>query len=107
VDARSRSRWQRLVAEDVELGDPAFDRAFVVRGDPSSLANLLDESARRALLGLHEFEASIRIDQRSIDLELERVVGTRLELTRILDSLSTAAGALLQITPRPTSGPYR
>ena len=40
-----------LGAEDIELGDPAFDRAFVVQSaDPARTKRLLDDAALRAAL---------------------------------------------------------
>jgi len=38
--------------QDIELGDPVFDEAFIVAGDPSSLAGWLTESRRLAILRL-------------------------------------------------------
>jgi hypothetical protein len=55
--------WKRLFrGQDIEVGDPAFDAAFVIKGGPEQAVRaILGPSARRAVLGLLSAGAAIEL----------------------------------------------
>lgn len=69
------------VGQDIQIGDPTFDRAFVIKGwDPERIRELLDPTTRAALLALADV-GHPEVDDRGIyvegiDLTPARLVGS-------------------------------
>ena len=94
-------------AQDVPVGDPAFDAAFVVKGDePVRVAALLREDLRRYLLrlhadraGIHLYDAGGHLEQRGSVAD-ERWVEWALRAVATVGRLSNEARASV-----PVAGP--
>ena len=76
--------------QDIEIGDPVFDEAFVVAGDPSSLAGWLTESRRLAILRLAQGFPAVRIDRSTVSWDRRDAITDGDELVRTLRRLVSA-----------------
>lgn len=67
------------VGQDIQIGDPAFDRAFVIKGwDPERIREMLDTDTRAALLALAEV-GHPEVDDRGLYVEGIALTPERLE----------------------------
>jgi hypothetical protein len=95
--------------QDVVVGDPAFDAAFVVKGEPEPFVRAaLTPSARMHLLELTHAGCSITLKKGTLVVwTKERII----ERERIDELMKTAYAAALALCPEPTPGgpqaPYR
>jgi hypothetical protein len=76
--------------QDIEIGDPVFDEAFVVAGDPSSVAGWLTESRRLAVLRLAQGFPSVKIDRSTVSWDRRDAIADGDELVRTLRRLVSA-----------------
>ncbi|MFA9564262.1 MAG: hypothetical protein ACERLM_06110 [Acidimicrobiales bacterium] len=76
--------------QDIEIGDPVFDEAFIVAGDPSSLAGWLTESRRLAILRLAQGFPTVRIDRSTVSWDRRDAITDGDELVRTLRRLASA-----------------
>ena len=88
-----------LGVEDVQIGDPLFDEAFAVAGDPASVVAWLTESRRLAILRLAEAFPNIRIDRSTVTWERRDAITDADELMRTLKRLVSAAHLLAGSAP--------
>lgn len=80
------------VGQDIQVGDPTFDDAFVIKGyDPAAIRALLGPEARRHLLALAA-RGPIAIDDRT--LILQGLPTDPTELGAVLDEAAAAADEL-------------
>jgi HEAT repeat protein len=85
-------------AGDIEVGDPLFDDTFFVDGNPLQVLALLDQTARRLLLGL-EAEGHVSVQSNELSLRVfDRALDLRRALPRLLESCLETAGHLSQPT---------
>lgn len=55
------------VGQDIQIGDPAFDRSFVIKGyDPNAVRRILSEPVRRVLSELADEGSHLDLDDRRI-----------------------------------------
>ncbi len=74
-----------LGAQDVTTGDPAFDAAFVVKGnDPARVSAWLDEPRRRAILRILGEDSDIDIREGCLHFQRGQVVDNAEVLERAL-----------------------
>jgi hypothetical protein len=85
--------------QDVEIGDPAFDEAFVVAGDPSAVAGWLTESRRLAILRLAQGFPGMTIDRFTVSWERRDAITDGDELLRTLRRLVSATHLLAGCAP--------
>ena len=99
------SAWRRLRGwQEIEVGDPAFDRAVWVEGPPLLVRAILDADTRQALLALFEvglarprlapFYATGRLEQGVLWIELPETRAPKPDPAVLWDyTLSSGAGA--------------
>ena len=95
---------------DIDVGDPAFDAAFVVQTrDKSHAARLLLPELRQHLLAMASRAPLVRLEDDHIMVELPPNVTDPASLGYALDDVATAAHLLLRAVrgPAPQVGPYR
>ncbi len=85
--------------QDVEIGDPAFDEAFVVAGDPSAVGGWLTESRQLAILRLAQQFPGTRIDRSTVSWERRDAITDGDELLRTLRRLVSATHLLAGSAP--------
>ena len=100
-----RSRIERFRKRDIQLGDPAFDAAFVVMGDPEDeVKAALGEAPRQCLLGLAQAVDGFVLSPTEIEIAVDRALSDRDELGTLVDTLRDVARAL---APSKAAGAYR
>ncbi len=107
----ARLRWlERSAGEDLELGEPDFDDAFLVRAEQSEVAHtLLIPEARVALLSILERAASDRVEVSvwrglegsSLRVKLGGWIRDAARLEGLVLDVRSAAAALLAGADRP------
>ena len=85
--------------QDVEIGDRAFDEAFVVAGDPSAVAGWVTESRQLAILRLAQEFPGMRIDRSTVSWERRDAISDGDELLRTLRRLVSATHLLAGSAP--------
>lgn len=97
----SRGFVGRFRHTDIQLGDPPFDDAFLVKGDPESeVQALLAEPVRAALLGLRELVRDLTVESDSLRVTLD-VSGTDADQLRdVVERMRRVANALLPESER-------
>lgn len=85
--------------QDVEVGDPLFDEAFVVAGDPSSVVVWLTEGRRLAILRLAEGFPGVKIDRSTVSWERRDAMKNGDELIRTLRRLASATHLIAGSAP--------
>lgn len=85
--------------QDVEIGDPFFDEAFVVAGDPAAVAGWLTESRRLAILRLAQEFPGVRIDRSTVTWERRDAIRSGDELVRTLRRLVSATHMISGTSP--------
>ncbi|MEN0061932.1 MAG: hypothetical protein AAGA48_07245 [Myxococcota bacterium] len=79
-------------AQDIEVGDDAFDRAFVVKGyDPDRIRDLLTPDARRELLSL---EQTTKLNADDVRLHVTNLTLDESALIATIDRAIAAAAAM-------------
>jgi hypothetical protein len=83
-------------AQDIQLGDPLFDRAIVIEGaDEAEVRALLsDPSVRQALLKHAEVEPALTVSGGQVSVENSGEVTKPVELASMFDAVTLAAQAL-------------
>jgi hypothetical protein len=75
TDRDPPARWALWKEADIELGDAAFDRAFVVRGEPEGeVKTAVSAEARQTLQKLSELTDGVSVDQSSVSAVVESLV---------------------------------
>jgi len=96
---------------DTRLGDPAFDRAFVVRGrDPERIRRVLPPEVRAPLVAIRERVATITLSDAGLELGGSCRAGDAEGLAWLVRTGSAALEALHESWRRSTgrqAGPYR
>lgn len=99
------STW--LVGEDVQIGDPAVDRAFDLRSDaPERLIALLDADARRTLLELGQGRV-LRLDETSLHLVDDARDFDPVALPALIERAADLMRSMARATRLPTTDGYR
>jgi hypothetical protein len=94
-------------AQDIKLGDAAFDAAFVVKGkDEQRVREILVDDARAGLLELAR-AGELIVDDGTVLLRLPRIVDDELELRELLGKLTTTANQMVKHRRIAPVGPYR
>jgi hypothetical protein len=89
-------------AQDVEVGDPAFDEAFIVKtSDPARAAALLTPAVRDSLLRLLAAYPQVQVGDNRISLERTGLIRRSDALVSITRRLLAAARALTDTDPGP------
>jgi len=103
----ARSWLRRLFLKDIEVGDAAFDEAFIIDARPEeSLSRLLTSGVRKAALELASVSQELRVDIGGVRF----VVGPPDARDALATEAVEAASALLKsiaATRDPTGGAYR
>lgn len=83
-----------LGGEDVKVGDPQFDTAFIIKGvNPVRVLRVLTVPVRLALLGAQRVYADIEIDDGMVKIRTEGPVTDAKEAGRMLQTLMGVAAA--------------
>jgi hypothetical protein len=107
---------ERGVMVDVELGDPIFDRAFLVEAAPAQIARTLLDTSVRRLLASHDAVSltTESLDGRSVVrisvrtwLGHEAIAAAIAVLVEISTGLREAYAAIEAAALRDTGSPYR
>lgn len=85
--------------QDIEIGDPFFDDAFVVAGDPSAVAGWLTESRRLAILRLAQEFPGVKIDRSTVSWDRRDAIRNGDELIRTLRRLVSATHLISGSSP--------
>jgi hypothetical protein len=97
--------------EDHKLGDPAFDRIFVVRAASADrLPALLDEAARRMLVDLNQRFGAVQVRDEGITLRCASLSSDPTAIPRLATYLREAAGRISENAlgkDKNQGGPYR
>ena len=68
VSDQRRTDVANIAGQDIEVGEPLFDDAFIIKGyDPDQIRTLLDDNTRAALLRLKQI-SRVRIDDHALTL---------------------------------------
>jgi HEAT repeat protein len=103
-----RPETRSRLAEEIELGDPAFDNVFRIGGDPTLARALLDAGTRRRLLDLardnnqlHIVDGAVRLDIASTSRRvLSRRLSQLVDAVRLLTQPRSVADRLAAIAVR-------
>jgi hypothetical protein len=94
--------------KDVRLGDPAFDRTFLVKASaPDRVRALLDDHVRAALLGVHHHVGPVMVDDEGVSVDLPMVPRDPTVIPRVVQELSSAVTAISRACGARTGGAYR
>jgi hypothetical protein len=86
--------FKMFVGQDIEIGNDAFDRAFLVKGsDESSVRAILTPIIQERLLGLNPKGIDLRLSQTELRLEVRTIPKSEMDYDPILDAFT----ALLDI----------
>jgi hypothetical protein len=96
-------------AQDHELGDPAFDEAFVIKvQDTARVGEVLDAPVRAALLGLHHGLGPLTLTDEGMSVRLPSVPRDPAAIPRALGQLTHVAESLAgKGHPSAQVGAYR
>ncbi|HSH69629.1 MAG TPA: hypothetical protein VK997_06905 [Deferrisomatales bacterium] len=82
--------------QDLTVGDPAFDRAFLVRGDdPGAARGLLGDELRRALVWFRKLQPWLTVRGRQVEVKIHALPDDRGEFERFFALGRLAADAAL------------
>jgi hypothetical protein len=94
ADSRHESLWTRWTGPDVQIGDAAFDAAFILRGEREDLVrSVLTPEVKAALLALRERIEQLRIEDGRISGRVERALTDPRELEATARALFAASVA--------------
>ena len=102
--------WSKLFrGQDVIVGDPAFDAAFVVKGEPEPFVRAaLTPSARAQIMGLTHAGASITLEHGKLAAWTNQLLTNREHLDALMKASFSAAEALCSPeAPLVSPTPYR
>jgi len=84
-----------LGGQDIETGDPEFDRVFVVRGDdPEAIRGYLTAGRRAGLLRNRTGEQSVLVSEGNLFLVVSGRIGDFAELNRLFSQVGELGAAL-------------
>lgn len=94
--------WEAVVGKDVNIGDAAFDAAFIINEVETGAANtLLDDKRRAALLALrdefdwvHLGKANLRIDNPVLRVRENELQGSSEKMNQVLNTLTQCANVI-------------
>ena len=90
--------------QDIEVGDPAFDEAFVIKGEPEAFVRAaLTPAARQQILGLTQAGASISLEGGKLSAWTNALITNREHLDGLMKAAFLAAEALCP--PPQAAGP--
>lgn len=95
--------------QDVVVGDPAFDGAFVIKGKPEELVRAaLTPAARQQILGLSYAGVAITLEDGRLSALAKGVLTDREQLDQLMKAAYSAAVALApNAAPNAPPAPYR
>lgn len=89
--------------QDVIVGDPAFDAAFVIKGEPETFVRAaLTPQARQAILGLAHASCSISVDDGKVVAWARSLLTDHEHIDALMKSAFTAA---TELCPEPKAAP--
>jgi hypothetical protein len=96
-------------AQDLELGDPPFDAAFVVKAhEPGAIRELLDAPTRAALLAVHQGVGALSLSDDGLTVRLPLLGRDPSVVPRTAEKLAALGEALSRRrAQQPALGPYR
>ena len=96
-------------AQDIELGDPPFDGAFVVKAhEPAAVRELLDAPTRATLLAVHQSVGALSVSDDGLTVRLPQLGRDPAVVPRTAEKLAAVGDALSRRRQRqPEIGPYR
>ncbi len=107
TDRDPPARWELWKEADIELGDAAFDRAFVVRGDPENeVKTAVSAEARQTLQKLSELTDGVSVDGGSVSAVVESLVLDTKRAETIARAVLDVVRALT-VRPGADHGAYR
>ncbi len=104
LKAKRQHAFARLGAllgfQDIEVGDPIFDQAIILKGDyPDRIVSYLTPSRRLAISGLIEHYSGTTITDRAISYSKRGLVGDADELVSTMQRLVSVAQELRGVDP--------
>lgn len=104
----SQSWFRRLLLRDVEVGDPAFDQAFLVDADrdPARLGELLTAGVRRGLVELAAHTEGLAVDRNGATFLVAPLPVEAADLDPILEAAHLVVEGL-RAARAPSRGAYR
>jgi hypothetical protein len=105
-EERESDLWEMWEDPEVTFDDPAFDDAFLIRGDPYLVKMVIGEELRRALVSLHNLCDHISLDSRRV---IALVHGPPLPADRLAILLDHVEDVGMLLAPRreASGSPYR
>jgi len=105
-EERESDMWDLWENPEVTFDEPAFDEAFLIRGDPYLVKGLIGEDLRRRLLVLRELCDHVSLDSTRL---IAMVLGPPLPAGRLATLLDSVEDAGMQLVSRRqgAGGPYR
>ena len=95
-------------AQDIETGDPSFDRQFVIKGkDAGRVKQILVPDARTGLCELHRLVDELVVSDDSVRVKLNTVADNEDRLFEILSSVTGTAQQMVSHRKVTPAGPYR
>ncbi|MFO0658511.1 MAG: hypothetical protein U0165_01565 [Polyangiaceae bacterium] len=81
--------------QDIQVGDPSFDSAFIVKGEPEAFVrSVLTATARGRLMTLLSGGAAISLDNGALDVWAPAFTATAAQLDALLKAAFGAAEAI-------------
>ncbi len=102
--------WSSLLrGQDIVVGDPAFDAAFVVKGEPEAFVRAaLNPPAREQIMGMIHSGASITLEDGKLAAWTNQLLTSGEQLDALMKAAHLAAEALCPPRPAQDPGtPYR
>ena len=107
ADTDASSLWSRFIGPDIRIGDDAFDRAFVVRGErEEAVRAALTRELRSALLALRGRVEGLAVDDGKVSGRISGVVGEARVLEEVVNAM-LAVGEAFVVTRRGAHSAYR
>jgi len=105
-EERESDLWELWENPEVTFDDPAFDDAFLIRGDPYLVKMVIGPELRRALLALRDLCDHVSLDSACV---VAMVLGPPLPADRLAVVLDRVEDVGMLLAPRreASGGPYR
>jgi hypothetical protein len=105
-DERESDLWELWEDPEVTFDDPAFDDAFLIRGDPYLVKMVIGEDLRQGLLSLRALCDHVSLDSERL---IAMVLGSPLPADRLGVLLDCVEDVGMLLVPRRegSGGPYR
>ncbi|MBX3270672.1 MAG: hypothetical protein KF729_10440 [Sandaracinaceae bacterium] len=99
----------RLVGlQDIQVGDPAFDQRFIVKGQPEAAVRaLLTDEVRARLVELQSDASRLEVADDRIQAEVDWFVADPAHLASGIAAVARAGATLARVQAPPEIGPYR